>query len=293
MPATNPSAAAALAEFVAKNGPWTAHPIQLAPGVATISEGVNENQLLYLARVVQAVRDLAGPIDQLRVLDLGALEGGFAIELAMQGAQCVVVEGRQVNCDRIRFATEALGLKSVEIVQADVRTLDVARLGTFDVVLCLGLFYHIDRSSILPFARLLHALTKRVCIIDTHVAFFDRHTLTDGGSTYTGDLFVEHAPDATEAQLLANNWASLGRDPSFFFTEPSFCNLMQDLGFSSLVTVQNPYYRTMMDRRTFAAIKGTPTPLRSHPLQESGRHPEQGSRAVVEPLNKLPKGLAI
>lgn len=286
---SKPSVQQALSEFVAKNGPWTAHPITLAPGISTIQDGVNENHLLYLARIVQAARDLVGPLKQVRVLDLGALEGGFAIEFAMHGAESVAVEGRSINCERIRFAKESLGLRNLKVIEADVRSLKSSELGTFDVVLCLGLFYHIDRASILPFTKTLFEMTRGICIIDTHVSLFGRHSLTHGGSTYSGDLFFEHAETASDEEVQRNNWASLGREPSFFFTEPSFCNLMQDVGFSSLMSVKNPYYRTMLDRSTFVAVKGAAVPLLSHSLSGQAQHPEQPCLSVVEPINKLPR----
>jgi hypothetical protein len=74
-------------------------------------------------------------------------------------------------------------------------------------------------------------------------------------------------------------------------TEPSLCNLLDDVGFSSVMTCQNPYYKTMFDRKTYLAIRSEKIDtLASYPMPQGvqSRHPEQKDLAVVEPINKLP-----
>jgi 2-polyprenyl-3-methyl-5-hydroxy-6-metoxy-1,4-benzoquinol methylase len=44
----------------------------------------------------------------------------------------------------MRLAKEALELENLEVRLEDVRALDPQRHGAFDVVLCLGLLYHLD-----------------------------------------------------------------------------------------------------------------------------------------------------
>lgn len=268
--------------YIAKHGPWTAHPIKLAEGIDTMGASVNANQVLYLHRILQSVADLARkPLNALRILDLGALEGQFAIEFALQGASVVAVEGRKSNCDRIRFAADLLGLKNLDIIESDVRVINKKVIGSFDVVLCLGLYYHIDKESILPFSRLLFELTENLCVIDTHIAFNGRHDLEG----YKGDLYWENQPESSDQQVEENNWSCLSRLPSFFFTDASFRNLISDLGFSSLHVSENPYYRIMSDRRTFIAVKGQSVSLKTYETPSPVHHPNEACRVVVEPIN--------
>jgi hypothetical protein len=84
-------------------GPWTAHNIQLADDLFTIGPGIVGGSEVRLQQIVQVVTDVArAPIEQLSVLDLGALEGLFAVEFARRGATVVAVEGREANLEKIR-----------------------------------------------------------------------------------------------------------------------------------------------------------------------------------------------
>jgi SAM-dependent methyltransferase len=263
--------------------------VELAEGVLTIDEPP-PNTLRYRNRILQAAADFLGrPFDGVRVLDLGALEGGFAVEFALQGADVVAVEGREPSCRKIEFARDALGLHGVSVLHRDVRTLSRDELGSFDVVLCLGLLYHIDCAALVPFVRELFALTRRICIIDTHVALEGRLTIRDGGRAYLGALYAEHVSSASDDDIENSPWAALSREPSYFPTEASLRNLLTDVGFTSLFECHSPYYRANFDRRTLVACKSSRVALRSgalDPDEESWRHPEEPDRAaVVESVN--------
>ncbi len=73
-------------EVVAKFGPWTAHNIHLGDGIYTIVPGIEGDNEFRLHRIVQIVSDVSPrPLDELRVLDLGCLEGRFACEASSRG----------------------------------------------------------------------------------------------------------------------------------------------------------------------------------------------------------------
>ncbi|MEM7205930.1 MAG: DUF1698 domain-containing protein [Planctomycetota bacterium] len=75
------------------------------------------------------------------VLDVGCNAGFFSFVAKSRGAERVVgVDADSRYLDQSRFIGRLLGLE-VELVQDDVH--NVARLGTFDVVICNGLLYHI------------------------------------------------------------------------------------------------------------------------------------------------------
>jgi tRNA (mo5U34)-methyltransferase len=70
------------------------------------------------------------------------------------------------------FAAEALGSR-VEPVVGDFMTTDLTALGQFDVVLCLGVLYHMKE----PFTLLerLRATTRQVAVIETEAMHLQDH----------------------------------------------------------------------------------------------------------------------
>src|SRR5262245_40348103 len=122
-------------EVTRLHGEWTGHNFHIAEGIYTVEKHQGDPKL---RRVVQVVSDLAGrPLDQLRVLDLGCLEGQYAIEFARHGARVVAMDGRDVNLAKARFVKDVLSLGNLELVKDDVRNLSKAKYGEFDVVVGL------------------------------------------------------------------------------------------------------------------------------------------------------------
>jgi 2-polyprenyl-3-methyl-5-hydroxy-6-metoxy-1,4-benzoquinol methylase len=95
-------------EIEARFGAWVSHNLQLHHDLYTIRPGVEGGNEARLRRVLQLIADLAhAPIEQLRVLDLGAFEGLFAVELARRGAGVMAIEGREANLEKMRLAKDA------------------------------------------------------------------------------------------------------------------------------------------------------------------------------------------
>ncbi|MHB8646675.1 MAG: class I SAM-dependent methyltransferase [Thermomicrobiales bacterium] len=251
---------------IKQHGRWRTHNFRLANGVYTISKSrfVDEGKL---RRVLQIVADLSRkPLAELRVLDLGCAEGGYAVEFAQHGARVVGIEGRAASIERARFATTALGLDTVTLIEGDVRTLNRAEHGEFDVVLCLGLLFHINTPALFTFVRQIADLCTGLVVIDTHISTKGDATARYKGVIYYGEWYREHAPDATAEERLKDPWASLSDDESFWLTRPSLLNLLAAVGFTSVYECHNPseIYRPM-DRITLVAMKGTPQRVRSAP----------------------------
>src|SRR5262245_49012933 len=128
-------------EIIDRFGPWTLHAICLGGDVYTLDPYPESR----LRQIVQIAADIMGkPFETLRVLDLACLEGQFGIEFALHGAQVVGIEGREVNLAKARFAKEVLALNNIDLVLDDVRYLSKDKYGEFDVVLALGILYHLD-----------------------------------------------------------------------------------------------------------------------------------------------------
>ncbi len=104
----------------------------------------------------------------LRALDLACHEGWFAQQARALGfADVLGVDARQAHVEDARLAAAACGVDGLRFEQADVRGLDAGR---FDLVLCLGLVYHLeDPVGALRTAR-AHTADGGLCLVETQVA---------------------------------------------------------------------------------------------------------------------------
>jgi SAM-dependent methyltransferase len=268
-------------EVAARHGEWTAHDILLGEGVSTLPGGGADPS--RVRRVTQLAADLTGrPLSELRVLDLGALEGQYAVEFALQGAEVMAIEGREANAAKARVAGEILGLDNLEVREEDVRGLSVERHGSFDVVLCLGLLYHLDQDDLFPFLDRLAEVCTALLILDTHVGLRPRRRHRHDGHDYRGVTFVEHSPQASTEQRRRSLWASLDNEESFWPTRASLLNALQRAGFTSVLECGVPAMTAPRDRLTFAAIRGSDVELRSLP-------PAAGPPAGEVPERQAPR----
>jgi SAM-dependent methyltransferase len=243
-------------EIEDRYGPWTAHNIRLQDDVYTIGPGVVGGSELRLRQITQLVSDTAQtPIGQLRILDLGALEGLFSLELARLGASVVAIEGREANLEKIRFAREVLELDRLELRLEDVRTLHRERHGEFDVVLCLGLLYHLDAPDVFLLLERMRDVCRRVTVVETRVHRYPTARREYEGRSYWGVVGVE--PPAGAPPLSSTTlWSSIGNPKSFELTRASLCNALADVGYSSVVECHMPPYLTDEPRGTFVAFRG-------------------------------------
>lgn len=267
-------------EIVRRWGGWTAHNIHLGDGVYTLGP---DREADKLRRVVQVVSDLApAPIERLRVLDLGCLEGGYAVELARRGAEVVAIEAREANFEKARFTKEALGLARLDLVRDDVRNLSEARYGGFDVVLCLGILYHLDAQNVFPFVHRIAEVCRRLALFDTYVGLSRIQRFEHEGRAYWGRVIREHTERSTQEERLASGWASLDNPTSLWITRSSLYNLLNDAGFSSAYECHLPTELAKpADRLTVVAVKGRAEALLAMPRangQPMGRLPENDRR---------------
>ena len=141
------------------------HTIDLGGGVVT--KGVDETSVRLPRLGLPA--SLAG----LTVLDIGAWDGFFSFEAERRGA------ARVVAADYFSWHGEGWGSKAgfelarrtfgskVEDIDIDVMDLSPERVGRFDVVLFLGVLYHL-RHPFLALERSA-AVTKTLLILETVV----------------------------------------------------------------------------------------------------------------------------
>lgn len=247
------------AELEARYGPWTAHNIRLAGDLYTIGSDPAGDEV-KLRRVTQMVADVCpGDLTGLRVLDLACLEGMYALELASRGASVLAIEGREANLEKARFAARVHGIERVEFELGDVRDLSRERHGEFDVVLCLGILYHLAADDIFPFVGRMAEVCKRALIVDTAVSLRGPEEHVMGGHAYRGETLVEHRPSATEEERLKAVWSSLDNMDAYVLTQPSLLRLLGRAGFTSVYECKVPAEpEKAVHRVTLAALRGTP-----------------------------------
>lgn len=101
-------------------------------------------------------------------VDLACHEGFFSFDLARRGFSDVLgIDARQEHVDDALQMAKALGHDNFRGMQSDVHAINTAELGQFDVVLCLGLIYHLENP--IGALRQARALCRRVCLVETQV----------------------------------------------------------------------------------------------------------------------------
>jgi tRNA (mo5U34)-methyltransferase len=141
------------------------HSIDLGHDIVT--PGV-DNTPVRLARL-----DLPASLAGKTVLDIGAWDGFFSFEAERRGAFRVVAAdhyswhgGGWGTKEGFDLARQALGSR-VEDVDIDVMDLSPDRIGMFDIVLFLGVLYHL-RHPLLALERVF-SVTREMLIVETVV----------------------------------------------------------------------------------------------------------------------------
>jgi SAM-dependent methyltransferase len=254
--------------IVEKFGPWTAHNIHLGGDIYTLRHEVTGDET-KVKRILQCVSDIAGrPLDSLRVLDLACLEGMYAVEFALHGAAVVAVEGREANIEKARFAGEVLALENLRFVQDDVRNLSKGEYGVFDVVLCLGILYHLDDPDVFLLLENIAEVCQGFLLVDTHVHMGQPvNSYVHRGRTYWGSTVPEHDVDSTPEERYKELWKSLDNPEAVFLTRNSLYNALAHVGFTSVYECHIPHEPKKPNNRiTLLAVKGEQRQLLTSPL---------------------------
>ena len=141
------------------------HSMDLGHGIVT--RGSNDPRV-YLKRL-----QLPPRLDGISVLDIGAWDGFYSFEAERRGAKRVLATDHHcwsgpgwATKAGFDLAHRALGSK-VESLDIDVMDLTPERVGKFDLVLFLGVLYHL-RHPLLALERVF-SVTGRQLILETHV----------------------------------------------------------------------------------------------------------------------------
>jgi hypothetical protein len=180
-----------------------------------------------------------GRWDQIRAVDLGCHEGYFTFSLARRGCREVLgIDGRQSNVDGAQLMRAVLGLSNTRFAVADLMRLDPRELGIFDVTLLLGVLYHVPDP--IGLIRLVRALTRGVCLIETQIAPDLSGRIDWGSSQWTIELVgcfgVVDETDAVTADNPTANLTAISLVPSL----PGLLYVLKALGFTRTDVVTPP-----------------------------------------------------
>src|SRR5262245_12175821 len=151
------------------------------------SPQIGKTNAVKVRRVMQLVRDFSKkPFDQLRILDLACGEGVYAIEAALRGADVRALDARTERMSEGATAAERLGLKNLCFEQTDIRNVDVSSHGRVDVILFLGILYHLSERDVFLVLKNIYEICQQFVVIDTHIALLGRAKTEHNGRSYDG-----------------------------------------------------------------------------------------------------------
>jgi len=288
-------------EIIRQYGEWTADNFQLCGDVYTIGKDSPIGPSRPL-RITQIISDYFGSFENLRIADLGSLEGGYAVEFARRRARVVALELRDRNLAKSAFAKDVLNLDTLEFVKDDIRNFTAEKYGTFDVVLASGILYHLDVPDVFSFVENVARACTGLAIIDTHIGVEPDESFAHNGKTYCGWHFTEYLGEPTPEEVEQKNWMSVGNVKSFWLTRVSLFNLMYEAGFTSAYECHIPVHLSPADRLTAVGIKGQPQSMltypgwtefhpQRYPEEPSEITPVQKSALIVKHRSTVRKGL--
>jgi 2-polyprenyl-3-methyl-5-hydroxy-6-metoxy-1,4-benzoquinol methylase len=229
--------------------PWN-HNIRLAPGIYTafVEDWYPEHRSIM--EVID--RHLNGRYAGKRVLDIGCLESYFSLECARHGADVVGIDAKDINIKKCEFVKSVMGVPKLTFALDDAMNVTRERYGSFDVVLALGLLYHLDDP--VTFLAQLADVCTGFLVLDTLVAFEDAPQRIDdwepelspirdfsfGGRSYRGRLYREYQEGVDEQERAFSTTASHTNDLSVWLTEDALRSALSDGGFEQLEKVVFP-----------------------------------------------------
>jgi tRNA (mo5U34)-methyltransferase len=148
------------------------YPFRLPSGQVTTTydggalDAIHATRLTMLQAVLRA--EFGDSIADRTVVDIACHQGWFSTKIAAMGARDVLaVDARTEHVADANLIRDALGLRNMRVAQSDVHALTPDTLGTFDIVLMLGLIYHLENP--VGALRVARALTRRICLVETQI----------------------------------------------------------------------------------------------------------------------------
>lgn len=275
---------------------FTSHNILLPDGTKTKSDTEPLLSALNIWKSIEKTVNLFFPESKggrqnLKVVDLGCLEGGYAVEFAKLGFTVLGIEAREENISKCNFVKGKLNLPLLSFATDNVRNL--SHYGKFDIVLNYGLLYHLndpvnflkvtyesmsDNSLLLihthfaperdiryemPFINqyFIGPIQKRTKLLE----FTYNHRLSriKENEGYKGRWIREWPTKLNKKEIDKYLWASYDNDKSFWPFRKELTRALHDVGFSHVFEqfdftgdVMPHNYTYYFSRTMFVALKG-------------------------------------
>ena len=145
----------------------------MTPCSAKSANRSTQRQHIFFDRLLSLT---GGSLAGMKVLDLGCNAGYWALQAIEAGADSVFgIDGRQMHIDQSNLVFETKGVDRSRY-QFELGNFFTYPLATFDLVLCLGVLYHV--ASPVELFNVMAATAAELIVIDT------------GVSQLTGDAFA-------------------------------------------------------------------------------------------------------
>jgi tRNA (mo5U34)-methyltransferase len=264
------------------------HQIEIRPGITT--PGINNS-----AHTLRQL-DLAARYDGLRVLDIGARDGYFSFELERRGAEVVAVDYMDPAETGFPVARELLG-SSVDFHVENIYDLSPERHGTFDLVLFLGLLYHL-RDPLLALDRIWDVCNPgAVLMLETQL--LDNAVLLANGSfralsdidpTLNDMCLMQFYPEDSLNGDHSNYWAPNSACTRGMLRAAGFAVTSEAVGgargiFHARQTIDDTaIYHRRLEKTTVEQAGGGPAPARPEP--EVQLVPDAAGVIDAEPMSE-------
>jgi tRNA (mo5U34)-methyltransferase len=214
-------------------------------------QSIHDTRLELLAPAVADVIEKVGP--RATVLDLACCEGWFAHQMLELGADRVVgIDIREMNIRRATLVRDHLGIdpERMQFHRADIFALP--ELEPFDVVLMLGLVYHVENP--VGAMRIARALTRELCVVESQLTE-QRSPIMAGNGSHTH--FAREGSFAAwfEEDQADNLLASHGGIMSLIPNEAALLAMGRVAGFTDVVSPKAaPHHNQQYVRRERAVM---------------------------------------
>jgi tRNA (mo5U34)-methyltransferase len=195
-------------------GKYWHHDFEIIPGVRT--HGAYDPAGLW--NELQLPLDMSG----LSLADVGASNGYFSFEARKRGARVVAFDFRHKDNSGFGLAQYINGLSEIEHHHINVLDMTADQFGQFDIVLALGLFYHVSD----PYMALANcaALSRSRLLIESYC--IDRQL----PRRLTSEPVMRFLPDPERFPMQGQPNAD--RSNFWGFTSTCLKRMVEDIGFA-------------------------------------------------------------
>ena len=165
--------------------------------------------------------------DTRTILELGSLEGGHTIGLALapKVRRVLGIEGRPKNLARAKLAASLMGATKAEFRQGNLEADDLKNFGHFDAVFCSGLLYHLPEPW---------KLIRQFPAVSPHLFLWTHYCLDEqadaAADEFRGRMQSEGGADEPLSGLSAHSfWPTLG----------SLLKMLTVAGYKTVTIVEN------------------------------------------------------